>query len=497
MTVDAALPARRTIRGEIVALQVLTGIFLALRLYFDGAADLFGDEAYYWLWGQHLDWSYFDHPPLHAWMLRLVDVIFGQHPLSVRILTWFTLAGVLAIFWDWSKRLAPADPLLWFWRTTAIYLASLIFFGMTMVAYNDHLLVFLSLLAMHCFLIFAERQETGQPGALPWLYLAALTLGLAALTKYNGAFVGVGFAAMFLLRSKLRPVLATPHPWLAAMLALATQVPVIYWNAVRGMASFRFHFDERWGGDAGHVHLVHPLGFLALLIIGWSPFLIWPLLRLAFDRTVAGFADRARTLTLSIFVFSTLTLLAISLIIDAFFYWNIVALIGLMPLLTRYLGSPVLRGLHLAYGLVCAVLLVVNFTVLPISQFRGATDFGSAINFGWSEVRDHMLAAKTASPADTVGAPRYSTTSQVAVALGAEAVRYVTEERSQYSYWMAGKDLAGKSALILVDDHDAARQIKELQPHFDKLTQVDRFPIVRLGQTIYRWRIYRGDGFHP
>jgi hypothetical protein len=23
-----------------------------------------GDEAYYWLWGQHMALSYFDHPPL-------------------------------------------------------------------------------------------------------------------------------------------------------------------------------------------------------------------------------------------------------------------------------------------------------------------------------------------------------------------------------------------------------------------------------------------------
>jgi len=32
-----------------------------------------------------------------------------------------------------------------------------------------------------------------QAGANRWLYLAAATLGLAVLTKYNGIFVGFGF----------------------------------------------------------------------------------------------------------------------------------------------------------------------------------------------------------------------------------------------------------------------------------------------------------------
>src|SRR3982751_342128 len=109
MGLETPARARRGVRSEIVALQLVVAIFLALRLYFDLNADLFGDEAYYWMWGQHLSWSYFDHPPLHAWLLALVSVVAGWHPLSVRLLTWLTLAGVFVIFRDWAKRLAPED----------------------------------------------------------------------------------------------------------------------------------------------------------------------------------------------------------------------------------------------------------------------------------------------------------------------------------------------------------------------------------------------------
>jgi len=142
-------------------------------------------------------------------------------------------------------RLSPDAPQLWFWRTAAIYLSSPLFFCISLVAYNDHLLIFLCLLAVHCFVVFTDKVETGRPRQTLWLYLAAASLGLAVLTKYNGAFLGLGFFAAFLLRPKLRALLRTPHPWLAALLAVAMQVPVIYWNLTEGLASFRYHLNDR------------------------------------------------------------------------------------------------------------------------------------------------------------------------------------------------------------------------------------------------------------
>ena len=61
-TTSIAAPAAW--RVEILALQGVVAIFLGLRLYANLNMDLLGDEAYYWMWGQHLSWSYFDHPPL-------------------------------------------------------------------------------------------------------------------------------------------------------------------------------------------------------------------------------------------------------------------------------------------------------------------------------------------------------------------------------------------------------------------------------------------------
>src|SRR2546422_7240657 len=48
----------------IVGTTIFRGIVSA-------AAPLIDDEAYYWLWAHHLDWSYLDHPPIIAYIVFL------------------------------------------------------------------------------------------------------------------------------------------------------------------------------------------------------------------------------------------------------------------------------------------------------------------------------------------------------------------------------------------------------------------------------------------
>ncbi len=59
-------------------------LLLAIKVYFMLVAPPIGDEAYYWMWGQKLDWSYLDHPPLHAWLLRLSSLL-GWNLFSLRL----------------------------------------------------------------------------------------------------------------------------------------------------------------------------------------------------------------------------------------------------------------------------------------------------------------------------------------------------------------------------------------------------------------------------
>src|SRR2546428_12665036 len=61
----------------IVGTTIFRGIVSA-------TAPLIDDEAYYWLWAHHLDWSYLDHPPMIAYLVFLTTR-FGDNAIWIRL----------------------------------------------------------------------------------------------------------------------------------------------------------------------------------------------------------------------------------------------------------------------------------------------------------------------------------------------------------------------------------------------------------------------------
>jgi len=475
--------------------QIAVLLLLVLKLCYSIFAPPIGDEAYYWMWGQKLAWSYFDHPPLHAWLLRLMDFIFGWNLFSLRILTWLTLSGTLWIFWNWSKRLKPDDPAAWFWPASAIYLASPLFFFMTSISFHDHLLIFLCLAAAHLFLLFTERWEATGRGWL-WLYAAAAVLGLAVLTKYNGVLVGIGIAIFLVARKPTRPLFRSPHLYLAALLAIAVQAPVFYWNLTEGFASYKFHLSERWGGDLFRWHPNFMLEFVGVaVLIGW-PFL-FPAVVGGLIRKPAGtpFADRARALAISAFAASSLVMLFLSMFIEIFFYWNITGFLLLMPLLAGWVKRRLVMGLHIAYGLLFAAGLVFNNAVMPLNHLQGGTDWTIDSTFGWPETATRVRALMQTHRVGFVAATRYTTAAQLGFAMHDPEVTALSSRHDEYDYWFDPALHKGEDALIVADSGNESL-IAQARGQFDTVTPLETVPFVRFGVTIYAPTIYLGSNFH-
>ncbi|HVY52074.1 MAG TPA: glycosyltransferase family 39 protein [Devosia sp.] len=474
----------------VVVAQGAVALLLAIKLYMSIAEPPIGDEAYYWMWGQKLGWSYFDHPPLHAWLLRLMSLIFGWNLFSLRILTWATLAGTFGIFWLWARRLKPEDPQAWFWPTAAIYLAAPLFFLMSSVAFHDHLLIFLCLASAHLFLVFAERWESTGSG-YRWLYAGAAVLGLAVLTKYNGVLVGTGIAVFFATRRELRPLFRTPHLYLAALLSLALQAPVIYWNLAEGLASFRFHLAGRWTG-AISLRGNHLGEFVLLAVLFISPFL-FPAIAAMFRRPLDNaFGERARALALATFTVSTLAMAGLSLLVETYFYWNITGILLLMPLLAGWIFRRWVFLLHCIYGLVFALGCAFNLTVIPIENLRGGLDWTIASTFGWPAVAARVEALKAEHKVGFVAATRYTTAAQLGFALHDPEVTAIASRPDQYDFWFDAAGHRGEDALVVTDSRLG---LGEVRGHFGTLTLLETVPYMALGRTVYAAQIYLGIGF--
>jgi 4-amino-4-deoxy-L-arabinose transferase-like glycosyltransferase len=489
---DAAVPVM-TPPWKIVLLQLVVLYLLGLKLWFGLTVAPMGDEAYYWMWGQHLSWSYFDHPPLDGWLQGLVAAIFGWSKLSVRFLSWMTLIGTLWIFWLWSKRFAPDDREGWFWHTAVIYLTIPVIFLMSSFAFHDHLLMVLVVASIYAFHGFAGDWESGRK--IWWrLYVAAALLGLAVLTKYNGVFLGLGYAAWVLLRPRLRGLLLTPHLWLAALLAVAIQAPVLYWNLTEGMVSFRFHLADRPTANWGEPRFQQVGDYLATMVLLLSPVLFLSLFRLPFLRKTAGDEHRAFGLSSTVFLTSTLGWAVIAVYVYVYLHWNIVAYVALAPILWRLLGGRILFLLHVAYGLLLITVAMLNYTVTPM-KLLGFGDTAAASAHGWEELAARVEAQRAAHPDAFLGATRYTYAAQLGFMLRETDVAAFNPVQSQNDYWWDAAAHAGRDAIIIADRN---YKIGDARKQFAEVERLELVPVLDMfGNRIWRFEIWLGKDFRP
>src|SRR5438128_6431185 len=70
-------------RANNVLIAVLLTLFILL-LYAAGSTGLVNDEAYYRIWSLAPSLSYYDHPPMIAWLIAAGRAIAGDTALGVR-----------------------------------------------------------------------------------------------------------------------------------------------------------------------------------------------------------------------------------------------------------------------------------------------------------------------------------------------------------------------------------------------------------------------------
>lgn len=477
-------------RAAWLPYALLAGVFMLVKLVCFFWLNPIGDEAYYWLWGQHPDWSYFDHPPLAAWLFFGVEKLFGWNLLSLRLLNWLTFGGTLAIFWAWARRLAPEDPATFFWRATAIYLAAPLFLGMSTIAFNDHLVIFLVIASAHAMLLYAQTVEDGRPRHR-WIYLSAVLLGLGVLSKYNAMFLGLGFALFFLVHPPLRKLYASPHTYAAGLLSILIQLPVLGWNLANSFASYGFHVSGRWE-TALRFDPVHLLLFLVITTLVVSPVVLYAVIRYCVRRPAPGFEARARALAVSTFLVSSLSMLVLSSFAQVFFYWNIVAFILMMPLLPLVIRQTWVFAAHAAYGLIMAALLLVNQFYAPVLNLSGTYDWTISSTFGWDQIGREVEAARATHNADFVGATRYSTAAQLGFAIRDADVVALSTRPDQFDLWFDPAAHTGQTAIFVAD---AFNPIDHAATYFETVTPLTTVSVESFGHVVFTPTLYLMEGF--
>jgi 4-amino-4-deoxy-L-arabinose transferase-like glycosyltransferase len=217
-------------------LQKIFWISLIVKLALAAVIPLTNDEAYYWVWSQHMQLSFFDHPPFVAWlfwlgqhmpafgsMVRWPAVLLGQGTLALWLL-------ILEPFFDEEQRI--------YWLLLA--LLSPLVGGTNLLVTPDLPLLFFNALAL--LLFYMWRKKSSWPLALAF----GFAMGLGFTSKYVMVLFPLSLLPLILLSKQVRNPFFRQFPMIVAGVAAGT-FPVWMWNIMNDFASFRFQAEHGLG----------------------------------------------------------------------------------------------------------------------------------------------------------------------------------------------------------------------------------------------------------
>lgn len=254
------------IRWRTAAIGIVAYMLL-LRLIYFGLAQLVPDEAYYWQYAQHMDLSFYDHPPMVAWLIWLGTATLGNNEFGVRIGAFACGLISMGYLYALAKNLYDKSTAM----CTILLLVILPFGFATGLA----MLPDTPLLAAWAATLFYMERALVANQRTAWIGMG-IAFGLGMLSKYTLGLLGIAALVFVIVDPVARRWLKRPHPYLAALLALTIFSPVIAWNFNHQWASFAFQ-SERVLADgsydfAAHYLIAHitvlltPVGLIAAIL---------------------------------------------------------------------------------------------------------------------------------------------------------------------------------------------------------------------------------------
>lgn len=252
------------------------------------------DESYYWTWAQHLELSYYDHPPLIAYGIRLFSIVFGNSLLAIHgfgIACW-SLTGYLLY------RLAD----MLFEDHTVSEWSLMIFLLMPMTQWEVYLsqpeapqAVFWVLAIISVYKI-CDCQERS------WAWLATLAGGGLMMSKYTGVMVlpPLFIYMMMFHRQEFRK----PWPYLVLFGSLVLASPMLYWNWAHDFVSLKYQLTHGIKNPAGHgFRFSRGLNVLRGAFFYFSPIALLSTFYYAFEHKVTLFKNSKVALVFFPFIF--------------------------------------------------------------------------------------------------------------------------------------------------------------------------------------------------
>ncbi len=210
-------------------------VITIIRLFVAKSVGLGVDEAHYMLYGVHLDWSYFDHPPLVGWVERISTILFGLNELGARVPA--VLIGALTSIFVYQLIYKISNDSRIAFISLLALTASFLFNALFLMLLPETLLILLIIP-----IIFTTIEIEKQNKILNWIYLGIL-LGLSGLAGYTAIFFPIAILSYMLIKKRW-DIIFNLKIIPTIIIASVMIIPIFYWNIQHNWISFTYQSNH-------------------------------------------------------------------------------------------------------------------------------------------------------------------------------------------------------------------------------------------------------------
>jgi 4-amino-4-deoxy-L-arabinose transferase-like glycosyltransferase len=498
------------------------------------------DEAYYYVYTLHPNWSYFDHPFLVFFTAGFGTWLTGAvNPFTVRLGTLLVFTGALIFLYKAVERLFDRQVALITLGLASLMPILTVAFGS--LAQPDAPQIFFWMATLWLAAIEFFPHTTYKPTyRIP---LIGLLVGMTCLAKYHGFLLGTCLIGFCLSSPSHRRVLTSHWVPLASLVFALTISPILYWNSEHNWASIAFQ-SNRAVPNASYnwetffltflVHMVYVFPSIGLPLV-WSLgqslksqlpnknqdqdhkkaqklLVLWlsvPII-VAFA-IIAGYQQVLPSWPMAGYMTASILLADRSLAWfnnhpRRFWNWLIITTVVIHLLLAIALSHLTLgtaqKPSHNAIG--------GGFLTFEADNSVQLIDVGQLQR----KLRDSTAAMAAIKRADFIFINRYFPSGQLAMALHSITNKPITcfdEDLRGFAYWSTAQEWVGKNAVYIGSETFGASEditkpktntIKKSKPqieyepfenYFQEINKVDTIQLKRGGVVTQTWQVYQAN----
>jgi hypothetical protein len=359
---------------EKYKILILISIATLIRCVIAATIGLGNDEVYYVTYAQHLQWNYFDHPPMVALLIRLstFNLLF-TNAFFIRLGPILLAAINTYLIYDICSKVKNEN---------AGFLAALLFscsFYSSIIAgvfiLPDAPQLFFWVFSISLLIKIVSAIESDKNFNYNIL-LFGVVAGLCIMSKVHGVFLWIGFG-LYILFYK-RSLFSNGYLYLSVLISLVIISPILIWNIENHFITYTFHsnrvtlnrgmnpnsfFREFLGG----IFYNNPINYFLIIT---ALIAVW--------KNKINISLPVKRLLLLLSLPLIVLLLFISLFRDTLPHWSGPAFLSLILLTACYLTETV-QDLNVNFKLPklvvisCVFIIIISFTGIGLINYYPGT----------------------------------------------------------------------------------------------------------------------------